>query len=112
MLASAFAAAKVFVLPSYSEVMPLSLYEAAQAGCRIIVSRNVPVSPELRAYVHTAHPDKPGQFEQLISRAMAAPYTVEDKARKEIALSMPTWQQVADKILTIYQDVLTKATSD
>ena len=47
-LASAYAAAKTFVLPAFSEVMPLVVYEAAQAGCNLVMSKTYPCEDNIR----------------------------------------------------------------
>jgi len=107
LLASAYAAAKVFMLPSYSEVMPLALYEACQAGCRIIVSKNIPICNELRSHVYIADPDNQRQLKALIVKAMNS--DADEKLRRA-ALSMPTWEEVAGQILDVYKDVINENT--
>jgi glycosyltransferase involved in cell wall biosynthesis len=47
LLASAYAAAKIFALPSHSEVLPISVFEAAAAGCKLLVTKNSAVHSEL-----------------------------------------------------------------
>lgn len=103
LLASAFAAAKLFVLPSYSEVMPLTLYEAAIAGCKLITSKNVPVSDQIKQYVYVVDPDKPKDLAALIDKEMKSP--VNEKLR-EAALAMPSWYDVSKKIKAIYDDII------
>ena len=103
MLASAFAAAKLFVLPSYTEVMPLTLYEAASAGCRVAVSKNLPVCEQIRQYVATFDPNKPRQLAAIIVRQMQLG---RDDTVKEIVAHMPSWKDVGRQIKGIYQEVL------
>ncbi len=103
LLASAFAAAKLFVLPSYSEVMPLTLYEAAIAGCKIIASQNVPVSEEIRQYVPTFNPNKPRELAALIDKQMRSGV---DEKIGEIANQMLSWADVGRQIKKIYEEVL------
>ena len=103
LLPSAYAAAKVFVLPSQSEVMPQCLYEAAAAGCKLIVSRNIPVAPSIRDHVDTFHPDKPAELAKLTEKAMAPQG---DGGAARVPFRMRTWQDVADQIIGIYEELL------
>jgi glycosyltransferase involved in cell wall biosynthesis len=103
MLASAYKAAKVFIMPSYSETWGQTIYQAALAGCSVIVSRNIPLSPHIRNYVSRANPDSPRQFRKLIEQAM---HSKTDERLRQAVLSMMTWQDVADQIITIYKDVM------
>jgi len=100
LLASAYAAAKVFVLPSINEVMPLVVYEAAQAGCQIVLSNTFPCSKVIRDYVFFASPSKPSDLRRQIIRAMESP---RNEQLKRKALEMPTWQEIADLILDVYK---------
>ena len=103
LLASAFAAAKLFVLPSYSEVMPLTVYEAASAGCKIITSKNVPLSEEIRQYVPTFNPNKHRELAGLIDKQMCSG---RNNKLKGIVSQMPFWADVAQQIRGIYEEVL------
>ncbi|CNK32462.1 MULTISPECIES: glycosyltransferase [Yersinia] len=60
MLASAFAGAKVFCLPSWSEGAPLVALEAAAAGCNMVLSNRSSESEyfgDLARYIEPADPD-------------------------------------------------------
>ena len=103
LLSSAFAAAKLFVLPSYSEVMPSALYEAAVAGCKLIASQNFPVAEEIAAFVPRVDPDNPRELAKLIKREMTTPC---NPRLREIVLNMPLWADVAQMIRGIYEEVM------
>ncbi len=103
-LASAYRAAKLFVLPSTSEVMPLTLYEAAVAGCRILVSQNVPIANSVIHLIPTFAPGSPTQLRDLIAREMEQPSTSDLQAAVS---DMPTWRDVCERILTVYTRALT-----
>jgi glycosyltransferase involved in cell wall biosynthesis len=105
LLASAFAAAKLFVLASYSEVMPLTLYEAATAGCNLAVSKNVPVSENIKQLVPVFNPDNPAEIAAVIDNEMEKERNVELQKR---ALMMPTWQDIGRQIYAIYDGVIQK----
>jgi len=103
MLLSAFAAAQVFILPSYSEVMPLVLYEAAQIVPAIIVSKNIPLEDHVRDLVMRADPSDVRRWIELIEEGMRM------QPKEELCravLSMATWQGIADRIFDIYQSLL------
>lgn len=102
LLPSAYAAARVFVLPSFSEVMPLCLYEASAAGCQLMASRNIAIEPGIRDYVKTFSPKDPAQLRGLIEEAMTGDPA--EAARK--TFSVPSWQDVADRVIDVYESVL------
>ncbi|WNM57994.1 glycosyltransferase family 4 protein [Candidatus Nitrospira allomarina] len=102
-LASAYRAAKLFVLPSFSEVMPLSLYEASIAGCRVIASKNVPVASPLQHLISVFDPHSPEGLASLITTEMEKPRSEE---LQSVALEMPSWQQVCEQIHDCYESAL------
>ncbi len=106
LLAAAYAAAKVFVLPSFNEVMPLVVYEAAQAGCNLVLSNTFPCEKLLRDKVFFANPRKPHELRKQIKRAMSTPLNLE---LRKVAMSMPTWQDVANSIAEVYKELLESA---
>ena len=106
MLVSAYAAAKVYVLPSYSEVMPLTVYEAAAAGCRVITSTRYPVASEIANFVVRIDPDDVAGLRDAICKEMQAP---DNQKLKEAARSMPSWGDVAKMIVQVYEKVLSRS---
>ncbi|WP_342349252.1 glycosyltransferase [uncultured Nitrospira sp.] len=107
-LASAYRSAKLFVLPSFSEVMPLALYEAAIAGCRVIASKNVPVAGSVRQLVPVFDPHSPEDLERLIISEMEKPRGIE---LQSVVRDMPSWQQVCEHIHVTYETVLKELNS-
>jgi len=105
MLASAYAAAKLFALPSYSEVMPLTLYEAAMAGCRVITSKNVPIAASLVSLVPTFDPDDTRELASLIAHEMKQPRLTQLQATVR---AMPTWRQVCEEVVAVYEAALSE----
>ncbi len=99
-LPAAFAAARVLVLPSYSEVMPLCLYEAAMAGCHVVISKNVAVDESIRPYVQFVHPDKPEEMRAAIEASFKSK---PDARLGQIVAAMPDWDDVADEIIKVYE---------
>lgn len=103
LLASAYAAAKVFVLPSYSEVMPLTLYEAGLAGCQIVVSTNVPVADCIKPYISICDPDDVSALRTLVVRAM------EERSGDDLLSqirAMPSWDDVCRNLLSLYESLV------
>jgi glycosyltransferase involved in cell wall biosynthesis len=107
MLAACYSAAKLFVLPSFSEVMPLTLYEAAVAGCRILVSDQVPVSESLAPLIGKCPPNDVEALSRLIDSEMRAGET---NAIRQAVTAMPTWNDISSQIIKMYQEISTPRT--
>jgi len=101
LLPSMFNAAKVFVLPSFSEVMPLSLYEAAASGCNLVCSRAVPVEPWLAPHVHFCSPSSTSSIRDAVERALASPNLDGNRFHQ----FLKTWREVAINIQQVYGDI-------
>jgi len=102
-LASAFAAAKVFVLPSFSEVMPQVLYQAMQAGCNTVLSRNIPIDDEIKDAVFRFNPKSSRQLRKCICEAVRQP---PNQRLRQFSMNMPTWDDIAGRILDIYKGLI------
>lgn len=103
MLASCYCAAKLFVMPSLSEVMPLTLNEAAVAGCRILASDQVPIAESIASLVKRFGPNDVTAMARLIDEEMR------DEAESRIPQAihaMPTWDQVGQQLAVLYQSLL------
>ncbi|MBP1635051.1 MAG: glycosyl transferase, group 1 [Acidobacteria bacterium] len=99
-LRSCFAAASAFVLPSRSEVMPQVLYQAAAAGLPTLVSRTIPLPPRIEAHVTRVDAD---DVQELGRAFQAAVHRERATALQEVALSMPSWADVAAQLEAIYR---------
>jgi len=104
MLLSAYAGAKVFALPSTTEVMTIALMEAGLAGCRLVASSQVPIVDYLQPYVRTPSPHSPKKIRKAILEAAAE---ADAPTAREVMLSQPSWPEVGRMILEEYQGVLT-----
>lgn len=100
MLAAGYAAAKLFVMPSFSEVMPLTLYEAAVAGCRILTSDQVPVSASLAPLIKQCPPKDVATLSRLIDAEMRAE---QSDAIRQAVTAMPTWKDICQQLVSVYQ---------
>lgn len=103
MLASCYRAAKLFVMPSLSEVMPLTLNEAAVAGCRILASDQVPVSETVRPFVKRFHPNDVGTIARLIDSEMR---DETENAIPQAVRAMPTWGDVCQQLADLYRGLV------
>lgn len=101
LLPSAFAAAAAFVLPSFSEVQPLTLYEASAAGCTLVVSSRVPISNELRDRVTTVPPSRVSSLRSALRRAVR-----EGETARRAPTGLLTWREVARRLIRRYEQCL------
>jgi len=99
LLPSLYAAARLFVLPSFSEVMPLTLYEAALSGCRVVASRNFPISKELKGCARRVPPRSVKCLRRVIREEMGD--TRHGGGRRAIT-DMASWKTVTDDIRGVY----------
>lgn len=102
LLASAYAAAKVFCLPSFKEVMPLTVLEAIAARCRIVLTRNSAMGDVLGNRVEYVNPSKPADIRAAILRALDQPFP--EALRREVLANM-TWAKVAERVAQVYREV-------
>lgn len=103
LLASAFAAAAVHVLPSTAEAQGLVSLEAAAAGTRVVVSD----LPSLRSLFGTdvtyADPTSASAIRDAIHQAMSMPIATRPASPPSWLL---TWDQVALRSIEVYRSVL------
>ena len=102
MLASCYRAAKLFVLPSFSEVMPLTINEAVLAGCRIVVSNRVPVSESIVPHSERFRPDDIEAIARIIDHKMQDRGA--NREASQAVAAMPTWDEICQELVKIYQD--------
>src|SRR6185437_7691066 len=69
LLASAYAAARVFALPSWFETPGLAALEAALAGCAVVVTPNGCTREYFGPRVEYARPDRPAAIRAALARA-------------------------------------------
>ncbi len=101
MLVSCYRAAKLFVLPSFSEVMPLTINEAVLAGCRIAVSDRVPISESIVPHSERFRPDDVDAIAQTVDRKMQE---CEPSRVSRAVTAMPTWDEICQELVKIYCD--------
>jgi glycosyltransferase involved in cell wall biosynthesis len=102
-LFTAYANAKVHVLPSYFETTGLSSLEAAVMGCNIVVTDRGDTKDYFDKHAWFCDPDSPQSIKQAVDAAFAAPY--DEKFRQHILTSY-TWKKAAEETLKAYKTVL------
>lgn len=102
MLASALKAAKVFVLPSCSEVFPLATAEAALAGCPVVSTRYSGQSDLFGDAFVYIDPFNVDDMKQTLLSVYHADNTARIAKAQAIAERyIPTWPQMADQIADV-----------
>lgn len=98
-LFSAYAAAKVFVLPSWYETPGLSALEAGLAGCNIVITDRGSTTEYFKDYAWYVNPASTEDIRKKILEAYENP-----KSRKlrKLILDNYTWEKVAQKTLEAY----------
>jgi glycosyltransferase involved in cell wall biosynthesis len=105
-LSSAYAAAKVFVLPSNFETPGLAALEAGLAGCNIVITRYGSTREYFRDHAWYVDPWSLKDLRVKIKDAYEQPKSSE---LKKLILDNYTWEKAAEKTLQAYQMVLNKA---
>ncbi len=103
LLASAFAAAKVFVLPSLTEGQPLSALQAAAAGANLVVSDLPYLREAFGDYAWYCDPRSPASIRRALLDAYRAPRGARYTSRPAWLLS---WRDVGLRLREIYESVL------
>lgn len=104
MFASAYGGASVFVLPSQTEVQPISALEALAAGTPVVLTRNNSFNIDLPPYCY-AEVD-PRDIDAI--RSSAIRLSNEKSARSEDcrgAVAHLKWHEVARQLVGIYEEV-------
>lgn len=102
LLASAYAAAKVHVLPSWCELPGLVSLEAARYGTNVVITDNGTIRDYLGSEAFYCSPESPESILKAIHNAYDTP---RNPVLKERA-SHFTWQSMAKSTFTLYEEVL------
>lgn len=102
MLASAYAAANVFALPSTFETPGIAALEAALAGAKIVITPVGGTKDYFDAMAEYVDPSSPENIRAGIERALNAPKTgaLKEHMKKEFL-----WSRVAEKTLAVYRSI-------
>ncbi|HEU5222474.1 MAG TPA: glycosyltransferase family 4 protein [Candidatus Lumbricidophila sp.] len=102
-LYTAYANAKVHVLPSYFETTGLSSLEAAAMGCNVVVSPGGDTRDYFGDDAWYCDPDSVESIRTAVDMALAAPFRTELRDR---ILAEYTWPKAAEATLAAYREVL------
>jgi len=104
-LASAYAAARVHALPSFSECPGLASLEAGLAGANVVAVKAPTVFEHLGDEAFYCNPSSIDSIRDAVIRAYEAPL---NGRLRERLLADFTWDAVAAKMLDVYEKVLRK----
>ncbi len=102
LLASAYAAARVFALPSWFETPGLAALEAALAGCSVVITPYGSTREYFGDLVEYARPERPGEIEAALAKCW------ENGPEPELASRVRArylWPAVAAMIAEAYEAV-------
>lgn len=104
LLASAYAAASVFALPSHGEVLPLSVLESLAAGTPVVMTSASALSlPDSRfALRQVAWNDTEAQAEAVVEWIVKPP----DRARVSALVRDYRWDKVAASLFACYAELV------
>ncbi|MGE5315952.1 MAG: glycosyltransferase [Acidobacteriota bacterium] len=103
MLASAYAAADVFALPSTFETPGIAALEAALAGAKVVITPVGGTKDYFGSMAEYVDPSSPESIRAGIVRALDAK---NDGSLREHIKQEFLWSRVAEKTLAVYQSVL------
>jgi glycosyltransferase involved in cell wall biosynthesis len=103
MLASAYAAADLFCLPSLQEVLPLTIFEALAAGTPVAATNDsaIEFSADTKAYVEFS-PHSPQDICTVVTSSLQQSIS---KEACKVLVADKTWQAVAEQLLAVYNTV-------
>jgi glycosyltransferase involved in cell wall biosynthesis len=114
MVASAYAAAAVHVLPSFAEGASLANMEAASAGCPVVVSNRSSEFEYFGDLAYYCDPADPQSIRRGVEEALAATgeWGIDRSAGLAARMREYSWERAAAGYLSIYQRVLQKKAAE
>ena len=103
MLASAYAAARVHALPSWSETPGLANLEAALAGCVLVVGNRGAEQEYLGAWAYVCDPGDWESIRKAVLQAWADTDPARREAQRQYVLNRYTWQHAAERTTYAYE---------
>ncbi len=106
LLASAYAAARVHALPSWSETPGLANLEAALAGCALVVGNRGAEQEYLGQWAYVCDPGDGESIREAVWRAWRDTDADRRKACCQHVLSRYTWRKAAEATVAAYEQAL------
>ncbi|MCS7066229.1 MAG: glycosyltransferase family 4 protein, partial [Fimbriimonadales bacterium] len=103
MLASAYAAARVHALPSWSETPGLANLEAAVAGCALVVGNRGAEQEYLGEWAYGCDPGDERSIREAVLQAWEDTDPARREARRHYVLNRYTWQAAAERTAHAYE---------
>lgn len=103
LLASAYAASRVFVLPSQFETPGIAALEAGLAGAEVVITSEGGTREYFGSFAEYVDPRSNDSIREGILTALGKPST---RALRDHILAEFTWQQVARKTADVYRHVV------
>ena len=112
LLASAYAASRVFVLPSYSEGASLAALEAGAAGCNLVLSNRSSEQEYFGDLARYCDPADPGTVREAVLSAYESPANDEQRERlKALVRERFSYERYASDTLAVYEQAIAEAAS-
>jgi glycosyltransferase involved in cell wall biosynthesis len=102
LLGSAYAAARVFALPSWFETPGLAALEAALAGCSVVITPFGSTRDYFGELVEYARPDRAHEIEQALLKCWNS---AADPRLARLVASRYLWPEVAQATAEVYDQV-------
>ncbi len=106
LLASAYAAARVHALPSWSETPGLANLEAALAGCTLVVGNRGAEQEYLGQWAYVCDPGDVASIREAVWRAWRDTDASRREACRQHVLSHYTWRKAAEATVAAYEQAL------
>lgn len=102
LLASAYAAAGAFVLPSQFETFGIAALEAAIAGAPLILTREMRTRPLFEAFAQFVNPEDPHEIAAAIRKAFSGDSPRPKAEDRKSLMTTYSWPAITEKLEALY----------